>query len=198
MTDMPGMADRAALAEDQGSTGLRGCDGATDTGAARQPVIMLIGEGHSGKSTVIQALTGQDYRPRQALAPVYFRNFVDTPGEFLENRRFYRSLITASMTCDILLFIQDATRSSCLLPPGFAAMFNRVVAGFVSKCDHEQANIARAEKFLRNAGVKTILHGALHTQGGADAVQAHLAALWREAGGRRRLRLRLRQDKPVA
>lgn len=154
----------------------------------RQPVIMLIGEGHSGKSTVIQQLSGQDYRPRKALAPVYFRNFVDTPGEFLENRRFYRSLITASMNCDILLFIQDATRSSCLMPPGFAAMFNRVVAGLVSKCDHERANIARAEKFLRTAGVKTILHGALHSEGGAEDLKESLLALWREAGGRRRLR----------
>lgn len=119
--------------------------------------IMLVGEWHAGKSTLVRVLSGADYAPRKVLALDYFHNFVNTPSEFLENRRFYRALITASAECGTLLFLQDAVRRSCLLPPGFASMFNRRVLGIVTKIDLPEANVERARLFLRNAGVRDIL-----------------------------------------
>ena len=95
--------------------------------------IMLIGEWKSGKSSLIRALSGADYTPRKVLAVDFFGRFVNTPSEFLENRRFYPALITAAADCDLLVFVQDAVRRSCQIPPAFASMFNRRVIGVITR-----------------------------------------------------------------
>ena len=50
--------------------------------------VMLIGEWRSGKSALIRALSEPGYMPRKVLALDFYRNFVNTPSEFLENRRY--------------------------------------------------------------------------------------------------------------
>ncbi|MBP3729876.1 MAG: ethanolamine utilization protein EutP [Mailhella sp.] len=117
---------------------------------------MLIGEWRSGKSSLIRCLTGLDYRSRKVLALDFFNGFVNTPSEFLENRRFYPSIITASADCDILIFVQAADRTSSQLPPKFASMFKRRVLGVVTKIDVPSANAVLARRFLVNAGVRDI------------------------------------------
>ena len=101
-----------------------------------------------------------------------YRNFVNTPSEFLENRRFYPALITASADCDILAFVQDATRSTCQMPPAFAAMFNRRVIGVITKTDAPTANQLRARKFLLNTGVKEIFSVSAAQDTGLDKLRA--------------------------
>lgn len=119
--------------------------------------MLFIGEGRSGKSTLIRRLSGDTYVPRRALAVEYHGPYVNTPGEFLENRRFYPALITASMDCSVLVFVQDATRRVSLFPPQFAALFNRRVLGVITKADCPEASIERAKRFLKNAGARDIL-----------------------------------------
>ncbi len=137
---------------------------------------MLIGEWRSGKSTLIRLLSRSDYVPRKVLALDFHGDFVNTPSEFLENRWWYSAIITASADCDVLLFVQDATRPTCQIAPAFASIFNRRVIGVVTKIDLPDANIPRAEKFLRNAGVREIMKVSLVTGEGLDALRAELSA----------------------
>ncbi len=136
--------------------------------------IMLIGEWHSGKSSLIRALSGSDYRPRKVFALDFFEGFVNTPSEFLENRRFYPSLITASADCGTLLFLQAADRSTSQLPPNFASMFNRRVAGVITRIDCPGANIGLARRFLQNAGVRSIFEVSIVTGMGMDELKRAL------------------------
>ena len=101
------------------------------------PRIMLIGEWRSGKSTLIRTLSRSDYRPRKVFAVDHHGDFVNTPSEFLENRRWYPALITASAHCDILIFVQDATRTTCQIAPSLAAskrsfLISRSIEGAIS------------------------------------------------------------------
>ncbi len=139
--------------------------------------IMLIGESGSGKSALIRALTEGRYEPRRALALQYFENFVDTPGEFLENRDFFPFLLTASQEVDILLFVQDATRINCVLRPGLAAMFNRDVLGVISRCDHPRADVARGHRLLNCAGLRRVLETDAGTGRGMEELAAELERL---------------------
>lgn len=136
--------------------------------------VMLIGEWRSGKSTLIRALSDPGYMSRKVLALDFYRNFVNTPSEFLENRRFYPALITASADCDILAFVQDATRSTCQMPPAFAAMFNRRVIGIITKIDVPGADQVRARKFLLNTGVRKILSVSVKQGTGMKELRAIL------------------------
>ena len=135
---------------------------------------MLIGEWRSGKSTLIRLLSRTDYVPRKVFALDFHGDFVNTPSEFLENRWRYSALITASADCDVLLFVQDATRSTCQIAPAFARIFNRRVIGVITKIDLPEAKIERAEKFLRNAGVREIMKVSLATGEGLNALRAEL------------------------
>ena len=138
------------------------------------PRFMLIGEWHSGKSTLIRTLSRSDYRPRKGFAVDHHGDFVNTPSEFLENRRWYPALITASAHCDTLIFVQDATRSSCQIAPSLAAMFNRRVIGVITKIDLPEANVGRAERFLRNAAVREIHRVSLATGEGLPELRQML------------------------
>ena len=134
--------------------------------------IMLIGEWKSGKSSLIRALSGADYTPRKVLAVDFFGRFVNTPSEFLENRRFYPALITAAADCDLLVFVQDAVRRSCQIPPAFASMFNRRVIGVITKTDLPDADVRRARRFLENAGVRDIFCVSVTEESGMDELRA--------------------------
>lgn len=115
---------------------------------------MLMGETRAGKACLIRALSGGSLPCARALAVEYQGEFINTPGEFLENRRFYSALITAAVDCEILLLVQDSTRRSSLFPPQFAAMFNRTVIGVAAKIDPPTARPELAERFLRSAGAR--------------------------------------------
>ncbi|CAG36557.1 EutP/PduV family microcompartment system protein [Desulfotalea psychrophila] len=79
--------------------------------------MMLIGETHAGKSSLIKALSGQEFQPRRAMALQYFGPFINTPGEFIENHFFFPALITTSADCHVLAMVQDASSRSSLFPP---------------------------------------------------------------------------------
>ena len=117
---------------------------------------LFIGSTGSGKTTLAQTMNNsmQIYKKTQTIECL--NNVFDTPGEYMENRRFFNALLTASFSCDLVGLIQDCSSSSCFFPPGFAAMFNRPVIGIISKIDKEDKKMAYAEKCLLNAGVKKI------------------------------------------
>lgn len=137
--------------------------------------IMLIGETGSGKSNLIRALSDGRIAPRKLMAVEYCGPFINTPGEFLENRRFYPALITTAAECDMILMLANATHNTSLFPPQFASMFNRAVLGAVTCADADTANTERAERFLRNAGVREILRVGFKTGMGLEALRVKLA-----------------------
>lgn len=136
--------------------------------------MMLIGETLVGKSSLVRELSGKEYSSHRAMAVEYCGQFINTPGEFLENSRFYHALITSSADCDILALVQDATRRNSLFPPLFASMFNRQVIGVVSKQDSREANTKLARVFLHNAGVKDIVLTSSKTGDGLDILRQML------------------------
>lgn len=136
--------------------------------------MMLIGETLVGKSSLIRELSGDEYTSHRAMAVEYHGQFINTPGEFIENRRFYHALITSSADCDILVLVQDATRNNSLFPPLFASMFNRKVIGVISKVDAPEANVERARLFLQNAGAREIILTSSKTGEGLDTLREML------------------------
>ncbi len=118
--------------------------------------ILLIGSTGSGKTTLAQTLNSsiQKYKKTQTIECL--NSVFDTPGEYIENRRFFNALLTTSFSCEIIGLIQDCSSSFCIFPPGFATMFNRPVIGIISKIDKEEKKIAFAEKCLINSGVNKV------------------------------------------
>lgn len=136
--------------------------------------LLLVGKTGSGKTSLSQVIQGMELCYRKTQAVSYSSSIIDTPGEFLENRRYYSALLASASTCDLVALIQDSTLHRSVFPPNFASMFNKKVIGVVSKIEHADGNIPRAEKFLRWAGVEEIILTSAITRHGIDHLQEYL------------------------
>ncbi|MCW7753363.1 EutP/PduV family microcompartment system protein [Desulfobotulus sp. H1] len=136
--------------------------------------MLFIGENGAGKTALMEALSGKRSATRRPMAVEYCGRFVNTPGEFLENRRFYPAIITTSADCDVVVMVQDATRINSLFPPQFASLFTRRVVGVVSKVQMAGANADRAIRFLKSAGAREIVLWNSDTGEGLERLQAML------------------------
>lgn len=135
---------------------------------------MLVGKSGSGKTTLTQALLGGEIRYRKTQAMEYCGEILDTPGEYLENRRYYSALIASSGDCDTVAFVQDATDGHTLFPPLFAALFERRVIGVVSKIDSPDADVERARRFLEEAGICEVILASATCNVGLERLKAYL------------------------
>lgn len=136
--------------------------------------VLLVGKTGSGKTSLTQGLQGQQVVYKKTQAVTYSGVFVDSPGEFLENRRLHSALLTSSVSCDVVGLVQDSTMSTSLYPPGFASMFKKKIIGIVTKVDKESSNPEKAEKFLKRAGAKEIIRTSSMDETGFDLLKLSL------------------------
>ena len=80
--------------------------------------ILLMGKSGAGKTTLIQAIQNEEIEYRKTQALEFINNFVDSPGEFIEQKRFYSALLVTSYECDLIGLVQEATESESLFPRG--------------------------------------------------------------------------------
>ncbi|NLM04673.1 MAG: EutP/PduV family microcompartment system protein, partial [Clostridiales bacterium] len=95
-----------------------------------------------------------EYKKTQALE--YYEDITDTPGEYLENRRFYNALIVASHDCDIIALLQDSSDKRCVFPPNFSSIFTKPIVGIITKIDLKEKDIEFARNCLQLAGAEQI------------------------------------------
>lgn len=116
--------------------------------------VMLVGAVESGKTTLARVLNKEGtgmVTKTQSLE--YSACSIDTPGEYVENPSYYRALFATSLEADAVIFIQDATKSRSIFPPGFAAAFSKRTIGVVTKTDHPEADVEKAKVFLKSLGL---------------------------------------------
>ena len=138
--------------------------------------IMLVGRTGAGKTTFCQAIYGEELRYQKTQAVEIIHGAIDTPGEYLENRRLYRALIVTAAEADLMVLLQYCTDGQCWFAPEFAGMFGKPAIGLVTKTDlaaDEQALRAAEEKLLL-AGCQRIFHISSKENTGIDEVKAYI------------------------
>ncbi len=118
--------------------------------------LILIGRSESGKTTLIQAMKGEqiEYKKTQ-----YVNNFdviIDTPGEYCETKDLGAALAMYTYEADVVGLLLSATEPYSLFPPCCAVIANRPVIGIVTKTDSPHANPLRAEAWLKLAGCERV------------------------------------------
>ncbi|MPW25520.1 EutP/PduV family microcompartment system protein [Alkalibaculum sp. M08DMB] len=130
--------------------------------------LMLIGKTGSGKTTLYQRLASRNLKYEKTQAIEFHNHIIDTPGEYLENRRYYSALQVTSTGADVVALVLDCKDKSSSYPPGFASMFNKPTVGIISKIDliGNDDDYHRAEKSLRLSGIDQIFKiSSLNNQG---------------------------------
>lgn len=121
--------------------------------------VIFMGRTGSGKTTLCQKLNDLELKYKKTQSVELYDNAIDTPGEYMENRNFYRALIMTAVDAKLIAILADPTVSDNYIPPAFAGTFAKEIIGIVTKISLAQANeISRVERELREAGAQKIFH----------------------------------------
>ena len=97
--------------------------------------IMFVGPVGVGKTTLTQRLKGLELSYFKTQAIEFYDAIIDTPGEFLQHRKYYNALNVTATEADVIGLLVAASNQMQTFPQGFSSLFNKEVIGFVTKFD---------------------------------------------------------------
>lgn len=120
--------------------------------------VIFMGRTGSGKTTLCQKLNELELKYRKTQAIEIYDNAIDTPGEYLENRNYYRALIMTAVDAKLIALVADPTAYANYLPPAFAGIFAKEVIGIITKISlvTQEEKIILLKRELLEAGVQRI------------------------------------------
>lgn len=137
---------------------------------------MLIGSIGCGKTTLCQRLNGEALRYNKTQAVEFYAQMIDTPGEFIQHRRFYNALQMTAADAELVGLVANVMEEEQIFSPHFAQNLMRPCIGIITQidlCDNEK-QIKQAEERLRLAGVSNIFKVSAVTGEGVEALTAYL------------------------
>ncbi len=137
--------------------------------------MILVGRSESGKTTLTQALRGENLHYHKTQYVNYHDVIIDTPGEYAQTKGLGRALALYTYEADVVGLLLSATEPYSLYPPCVTASANREVIGIITKCDHENANVAQVENWLRLAGCEKIFPLSSYTGDGISELLDYLS-----------------------
>ena len=118
--------------------------------------IMLVGRSESGKTTLRQALKGNEIYYHKTQYVNHYDVIIDTPGEYAQNGKLSRALALYSYEADVCALVLNANEPYSLYPPCCTAVNCRPCIGIVTQIDAEDANAEQARRWLMLAGCREI------------------------------------------
>ena len=136
--------------------------------------IILVGRVAAGKTTLTQALRGEAIHYQKTQYIHYHDVVIDTPGEYAENAVLGRALALYTYEADVVGLLLSATEPYSLYPPCVTASCNRPVVGIVTHTHTPGGDPARAERWLRLSGCRTVFWVDSTTGEGVSAILDYL------------------------
>jgi ethanolamine utilization protein EutP len=136
--------------------------------------LILIGRVAAGKTTLTQALRGEELQYHKTQYINYMETIIDTPGEYTEVHTLSAALAVYSYEADVIGLVISANEPFCVFPPHCTYHVNREVVGIITGIDKPDANVPLAELWLRNCGVKRIFYVSSYTGEGLDTIIDYL------------------------
>ena len=118
--------------------------------------IILIGRVAAGKTTLTQALRGEEIHYYKTQYVNYLDTVIDTPGEYTELRQTSGALALYSYEADVVGLVLSANEPYSIFSPCITSMVNREVIGIVAGIDKPDANVERVTRWLKLAGCKKV------------------------------------------
>lgn len=136
--------------------------------------IILIGRVAAGKTTLTQALRGEDIHYYKTQYINYLDTVIDTPGEYTELRQTSGALALYAYEADIVGLVLSANEPYSIFSPCITSLVNREVVGIITGIDKPDANVERVERWLRLAGCKKIFPLSSYTGEGVKELLNYL------------------------
>ncbi|SJZ38121.1 ethanolamine utilization protein EutP [Pilibacter termitis] len=122
--------------------------------------IILMGAVGCGKTSLIQAMRGEDLNYNKTQTLEFIDEMIDTPGEYILHRKFIQSLTVTAAEADVVGLVQSVSEHEQIFSQGFGAMYPKTVIGIVTKMDlaTDDAEIRFVETQLKEAGAERIFY----------------------------------------
>ena len=118
--------------------------------------LMLIGRVAAGKTTLTQALRGEEIKYFKTQYVNYLDTVIDTPGEYTERRETSGALALYAYEADVVGLVLSSNVPYSIFSPCLTSMVNREVIGIVSGIDKPDGNVERVTRWLKLAGCKKV------------------------------------------
>lgn len=140
--------------------------------------VIFIGKTGSGKTTLCQRIHDLDLQYKKTQSVEVYDESIDTPGEYIENRFYYKALIVTAVDADRIALVYDCTAEESYMAPGFSSMFAKETIGIITKIGlaSEEWQIQRAEEELKKAGVERIFKVDTILGKGIDELVSYLSS----------------------
>lgn len=133
-----------------------------------------MGRSEAGKTSLTQALKGEELRYVKTQYTNTADSTIDTPGEYAESKHFSVGLACFSFEADVIAIVQAADEPFSLFSPGSACFIQRPLIGIITKVDSAFANVPMVRQWLVTAGCERIFEVNNVTREGIDELLAYL------------------------
>ena len=130
--------------------------------------VMFIGRTGVGKTTLTQALNGEDIEYHKTQYINYHKYIIDPPGEYIEDKQFGFVLGLYSYEVQLVCLLCSSTEEFSLYSPCCTSMTNRECIGIVTKINEPNGHKELSAQWLRLAGCKKIFFIDSVTREGLD------------------------------
>lgn len=137
--------------------------------------IILMGRSECGKTTLSQALRGEQLKYQKTQFMNYTDIIIDTPGEYAENKELAGALALYAYEADVVGLLLSATEAFSLYSPNITSLVNREVIGIVTQIDRADAKPLRAKEWLLLTGCKQIFFVSARTGEGVETLLKYLS-----------------------
>lgn len=120
--------------------------------------LFLMGRSEAGKTSLTQALKGEELHYVKTQYTNTTEDTIDSPGEYAESKRFSVGLACFSFEADVIAIVQSADEPFNLFGPCLHTFILRPLIGVITKTDSSFANIPMIEQWMREAGCERIFH----------------------------------------
>lgn len=136
--------------------------------------MFLMGRSEAGKTSLTQALKGEELHYVKTQYTNTDDDTIDSPGEYAESKHFSVGLACFSFEADVIALVQAADEPYNLFGPGGRAFILRPYIGIITKVDSPYANVPMVRQWMENAGCERIFEVNNVTREGVSELLAYL------------------------
>lgn len=118
--------------------------------------VFLMGRSEVGKTSLMQALKGQELHYTKTQYTNIKDDIIDTPGEYSEAKHFSVGLACFSFEADVIAIVQSADEPYNVFSPYLHSFISRPLIGVITKTDSPLANVPMIRQWMENAGCDRI------------------------------------------
>ncbi len=136
--------------------------------------LFLMGRSEAGKTSLIQAMNGEDLHYLKTQYTNLDEDTIDTPGEYAESKHFSVGLACFSFEADVVGLVQAADEPFNLFGCCLHTFILRPLIGIITKTDSAYANVPMIRQWMENAGCDRIFEVNNKTREGIEELLAYL------------------------